>query len=250
MKKNILPMWVIILLLLFSSANSFADDVLPEAEYFKPENTSNRIIKYGDKYAHSILRPAGWSADGKFAFVNEQVVGGRGGVKFSYIIFDAVEDSIVETIKDDSFNWENRIDKENAGKEGYYFTISYGKNKESWNTLLTKYAIDSTHPPLLEQFPLLAGGIEYAPEFEFTYRDKEDPYYSFTGSISGLKVSLKKDNLIKKIYSNQELQSWNCWSGGYFYSPFEKRILIVIGTETPSSEGSYILTGSHLQYGF
>lgn len=45
-------------------------------------------------YAVSDIMPIGWSKDGKFAFVHKRSVAGRGGVIFSYIIINSVNDKI------------------------------------------------------------------------------------------------------------------------------------------------------------
>ena len=39
------------------------------------------------------FRPFGWSADGKFAWLESREIDGRGGTVYLYIVYDAVEDA-------------------------------------------------------------------------------------------------------------------------------------------------------------
>lgn len=56
------------------------------------------------------FRPVGWSQDGKLAWVEVLHVEGRGGDDVTYVIFDAVEDSVVWSNRDKS-SWEQAEDE-------------------------------------------------------------------------------------------------------------------------------------------
>ena len=56
------------------------------------------------------FRPFGWSADGKFAWLESRDIDGRGGTVYLYVVYDAVEDKEVFTHADDSFDWGTEVD--------------------------------------------------------------------------------------------------------------------------------------------
>ena len=99
------------------------------------------------------FRPFGWSADGKFAWLESRDIDGRGGTVYTYTVYDAVEDATVYTHSDDSFDWGTDVD---------------GTEQESWkrsgaevSAALAKYRIVQSDSIVVEDFPLQRGGDRF-----------------------------------------------------------------------------------------
>ncbi len=199
--------------------SAWSDGVSPEVDYIGEGNITSYI------YRAPSIRPVGWSKDGKYAYMERSVDNERGNIYIWYNIMDAVTDEKLESSTDDA----------------------------NWQTLLDKYGIDTTHNMEFLLFPVEIDGSVYQPEFDIQINNVDGPA---AGSIFGFTVYMKKDEKSKKIFSisSEDYDYLACWSEGFFLSPFEKRIVVVIGTESRGWKGTsdifFWLAGSHLSFGF
>lgn len=72
----------------------------------------------------SQFRPFGWAADGTFAWLESRDIDGRGGTVYTYTVYDAVEDAVVYTHSDDSFDWGQDVDATEEERAGDLYTAS------------------------------------------------------------------------------------------------------------------------------
>ena len=187
-------------------------------------------------YAVSDIMPIGWSKDGKFAFVHKRSVAGRGGVIYSYIIINSVNDGIIWIYEDD---WPNS-DTVRVGK-------SIQKNQSIVVEQLKKYEIVQGQGTDLYDFPLLRDGAVYKPELKVRKKPEKHP---FLGDIESLAVYMLRDDIKRKrIFYKDNPGAFSYWIAGYFLSPFEQRILVAIGEEKwgfEGTEGDFLFSGCSL----
>jgi hypothetical protein len=192
------------------------------------------------------FRPAGWSRDGKFAYVLEREIDGRGGTRFSYVVFDAVQDAVLWNLEDDSFEWdESELADGRTESE-----LAWVKNGPSFQAELRRYGVAAESGTKLEFFPLILGGETFTARVDATPEpgggDEFDRVKSFT-----LRVSSDKKGT-KTVGSSDELKALSVWVCGFFRSPFESRIVAVAGEERYVFEGTepsfYLKTTPPLTY--
>jgi hypothetical protein len=107
----------------------------------------------GDSAGIAQFRPFGWSADGKFAWLESRDIDGRGGTVYRYVVYDAVEDKEVFTHSDDSFDWGTDVDATEQE--------SWSRSGHEVSAALAKYGIVQTPGIVMETFPLQKGGDSY-----------------------------------------------------------------------------------------
>jgi hypothetical protein len=190
------------------------------------------------------FRPFGWSADGKFAWLQSTDIEGRGGTDYTYTVYDAVEDSTVYTHSDDSFDWGTDVDATEAE--------SWKRSGDEVSAALTKYGIVQARDITIQAFPLQRAGDRYTASLKVQNdptKDETDDQrvqaYSviLTSRSRGSKVVTTKD---KVGAAKVELD-------GYILSPLEPRILVVVGVHTRAFEGydtTLYYYGAHLGLGF
>ena len=190
------------------------------------------------------FRPFGWSADGKFAWLMSHDIDGRGGTVYTYVIYDAVEDSTVFSKADDSYDWGT--DAEATEEE------SWKRSGEEVSAALAKYGIVQSPGIEVSAFPLQRGGDRYTAALKTRDdpakgEDDEDRIASYTLTLSsrsrGSKIVTQKD----KAGASQVTVN------GYILSPKEPRILVVVGERRRAFEGeeeTLVFSGAHLLVGF
>ncbi len=198
----------------------------------------------GMMYQADSIIPIGWSRSGYFAYIKEAPVEGRGGVIYTYVIFDSINDKIV---------WSTEHDIIDGTEDS--FEISYKQFKPTFLKALQKFKIEQGEGTKFEKFPYKSlEGSSYTIELKTQKRLSKNPQDFFLGDIKSLKVNVLKDrNIKKKVYSKENLRAFSYWSAGYFKSPFEERILIVVGEEIygfEGTEGKFIFIGCDLKRGF
>ncbi len=170
-----------------------------------------------DMYSVSTIYPIGWSGNGYFAFIQEDEVAGRGGVKFLYIVISSTTDKIVWNYLDD---WKNTND------------VSVAKSIERVRKVLVehlvKYQIVQNSGVELHPFPYHKDNQVFFPKIGISKKEDKHP---FLGDIQSITIFMNRNEKKKRIYVKEDPGALSYWVSGYFASPFEKRILVSIGVE-------------------
>jgi hypothetical protein len=207
------------------------------------------LMKYSKKtsgmYGFPTFRAAGWSADGKFAYITHRESEGRGGTVYRYVILDAVRDKVVWELEHDTFNSE-------TGKiTNYDFNREPGlSHLREFQKQLKHFNIQSGKGTNFQSFPLKHNGNTYTAT-AFSVPEENGQFWD---KIKSFRVLIEAQNKGRKqITSDNDVKAHSYWIAGYFKSPFEPRILVVIGEEKFVFEGTeafFRFSGSHLQAGF
>ncbi len=190
-------------------------------------------------YAVHEITPLGWSREGAFAYIETEYVEGRGGVLFTYVVLDAVNDRVLWRYEDD---WPDSGDVE--------LQVSMMKIEALLEAQLRHYGIIREAGIGLLGFPLREEGVQYTPKIALEKKAENDP---FLGDIRSVSVYMHRDGSKKRIYHRNDPGALSYWIAGYFKSPFEPRILVAIGEERwgfEGTEGHFVFSGCSLQHGF
>ena len=194
------------------------------------------------------LRPFGWSPDGKFAYLSVEEVDGRGGVIYSYRIFDAVSDVELYLFEDDSFRWPEG----SPGAENPTASHSWARSGEEVSQALSRHRIRRQAGIVVRSFPAVTPLGTYIAEAVITLEDQpEDPAFD---RVDGYEVWIRRaGESAKRIAAAQDVFAVDGSVLGFFTSPFEPRILVLFGQERYVFEGTaieYHFFGSSLVAGF
>jgi len=188
--------------------------------------------------------PFGWSADGKFAWLESRDIDGRGGTVYLYVVYDAVEDKEVFTHADDSFDWGTEVDATEQE--------SWSRSGNEVSAGLARYGIVQSPGITMESFPLQKAGDSYTASLkvknEPSSEEGEDPI------VQSYSVVLSSRNRGSKVVTTaDQVKASRVWIEGYILSPFEPRILVVVSVRNRAFEGyetSHFFYGAHLGLGF
>jgi len=190
------------------------------------------------------FRPFGWSADGAFAWLSSRDIDGRGGTVYTYTVYDAVEDAVVYTHSDDSFDWGQDVD---ATEEE-----SWSRSGGEVSAALWKYRIVQSRSVTMEAFPLQRGGDLYTASLKLRNDPSKDEYADQI--VQSYSVILSSRSRGSKVVTTQdEVGAAKVKLDGYILSPLEPRILVVVSVQTRAFEGYETLPhfyGAHLGLGF
>jgi hypothetical protein len=218
-----------------------AEDQMPEGMYLAP-----------------LFYPVGWSGDGAFAFVTCRHVAGRGGTRTHYTVLDAVTDGVL---------FEEEVDLVEAGHRcpGSDRGPAVGDTRSSaWNAAhepaqrrfagaLRDHGIQRRPGrPKLHRFPLTRRGATYRAEVSTVREEREDR--KFWDDLESYTVSVAASGRGRKeIAAADQVEGFSMWVIGALLSPFEPRMIVVVGHEVRGFEGTearYILSGAHLEAGY
>jgi len=199
----------------------------------------------GESFSSSLsFRPFGWSADGKFAWLESEDVDGRGGTVYTYTIYDAVEDSVVYTHSDDSFDWGTDVDATEAE--------SWRRSGTEVSAALAQAAIVQSPRIEVAAFPLTRAGDRYTATL--TTRDTPGSGEGDDDRISSYTLTLSSRARGSKVVTAQDkLAITSAVVDGCILSPMEPRILVVVSQRSRAFEGSaetLRFFGAHLGVGF
>jgi hypothetical protein len=190
------------------------------------------------------FRPFGWSRDGKFAWLESRDIDGRGGTVYTYTVYDAVEDAVVFTLSDDSFDWGTDVD---ATVEE-----SWKRSADEVSAAMEKYGIVQAADIVVSAFPLLRSGDRYTASLKVRNDPSGDE--SADDRVQAYALTLSSRNRGSKlITSKDKVGAAQVWIDGYIPSPLEPRILIVVSEQKRAFEGyeeDLSFYGAHLGLGF
>lgn len=212
--------------------------LVPEGtEYTKP---------YGAIYGFPVFRLWGWSEKGAAAYSIQRSVEGRGGVEIFYCVQDMVTDKILWSEVDDTFLWEEEVDETDTEKVAL---LSYERKQEEIERALEQYAI-RPEKTACASFPLERDGKRYSPVL--SVEQEKEP--TFLDAVRSYTLSMKKEGgKTKKLTRVEDVQCLEVHVCGYFASPFDNKIAVVVAEEQFVFEGReifYSLTGCDLEKGF
>lgn len=181
------------------------------------------------------VRIWGWSRDGKVA-VSTEVFFPMPGISVRYVILNLVNDRTLFEIKEDVCESDDGCRHETAEE-------LYRARRNEIMSAMSEHGIIEHHTPFA-QFPFVAGDHTYTARVTtgaaVMVNDEEETRYSVIVSRNG------RDKIIKRgsdWLTNHEVQ-------GYYKSPFEERILVVIGSQRASHGVLWFFNGCHLTTGF
>lgn len=190
------------------------------------------------------FRPFGWSADGKFAWLECRDIDGRGGTVYTYTVYDAVEDAGVFTVADDSYDWGT--DVEPTAEE------SWKRSADEVSAALEKNGIVQAANIAVSAFPLLRSGDRYTASLKVRNDPSSDEFAD--DRVQGYTLSLSSRNRGSKVVTTKDkVGAAKVEIAGYILSPLEPRILIVIAEQKRAFEGyeeDLFFYGAHLGLGF
>ncbi|MDR2869869.1 MAG: hypothetical protein LBV04_05425 [Deferribacteraceae bacterium] len=192
------------------------------------------------------LRLWGWSPDGKVAYSTDYTDNAP-RVHMTFAVFDAVTDDVI-------FQFVVRSDELGDSVAVPDATIAlYNKAMPVILFALKHFDIRENKSALM-QFPLKRNGVSYeAIVADVKYPADEDALEEYTVLINATGENAKKTQKIvsREDYSNFEYSFvYSAEVRGYFLSPFEHRILLVVVEQIPNHDIKYRLYGSHLGVGF
>jgi len=198
----------------------------------------------GESAGISQFRPFGWSADGKFAWLESRDIDGRGGTVYRYVVYDAVEDKEVFTHADDSFDWGTDVDATEQE--------SWSRSGNEVSAALAQYGIVQTPGIAMEAFPLQRAGDRYTASLKVqndpsAQEGDDEIVQSYTV------ILLSRSRGSKVVTTADQVKASKVWIEGYVLSPLEPRILVVVGVQSRAFEGSetsHVFYGAHLGVGF
>jgi hypothetical protein len=188
--------------------------------------------------------PFGWSADGKFAWMESRDIDGRGGTIYTYVVYDTVEDATVYSRFDDSFDWG---------------TEETPTPEESWkrcasdvSAALAESGILQAADITVQPFPLRRAGDTYTASLAVKNDPQRDGYdeQRVQSYVLRMKSAARGS---KTVTSREQVGAAKVRIAGYILSPAEPRVLVVVSTLTRAFEGyeeTLYFYGAHLGVGF
>jgi hypothetical protein len=188
-------------------------------------------------YEIPAIYPAGWSPDGKFAYLQDRFVEVSGDMSTIYTILDAATGAAVFQEQEYNVYW--------AG-ERYYYEETAGK----FHTALEEQEVRIGKGIEFYPFPYVTEEERYSCEVETVPSEEGSPFHG----VDSYDVIVYSELLgSKRIFRSENVSALSVWIAGYFLSPFEPRILVVVGEEQWEFDGtvvSFLFLGCDLDSGF
>ena len=203
----------------------------------------NNQIEYEFYWNGSNYYPIGWSRDGKIAFRQFTSFDGIGGCLDEIVIQSMITDKILKTITLDEFNpeesedWDNHCDLDRTWEKERRTVLKY----------LNRYEIDDNSFGLInDSDKIMTNDGEFRIKLSQSLLEK---FSDETGRENRTKYKLKVyfDGSSKTI-SSEVISAHNVDYLGYYKSPFENRVLIVLQYQDVSY-GEYSHNGGVITIG-
>ena len=194
-----------------------------------------------------LFYPLGWSADGAFGYMTLRGDPGRGGFSARLHLVNLITDQSIAERREIDWDHEELLDlifPEDAALVVEYFL-------RLWAPLIAEAGID-IDPDLastFERLPIVRDGVSYFSQFDVVYGGEDE----FLDNIEAYDFWLRADNTtVKRVYSASP-RAVAVGASGYFMSPYEPRVAIVLIETRYTFEGNepfVVLTGSNMAAGF
>ena len=199
---------------------------------------------------YQVIYPLGWSDEGHFSYIYQDinVLAGGGGFQYNFIMQNMKTDKILFEKRiyynpENAYDWEpfsTKTDSLAYEKMAYFDyaffkTIAWSKNRHQILDSLTKHKIKPTHLSLNNILILQEKGI--------TVDEKSNIDLSKNGTLTtDYKITLYSEDIKEKTIYHWHCKDENCSKNnnllyrrfkikGYFKSPFENRIAIIVFKE-------------------
>jgi hypothetical protein len=198
------------------------------------------------KYRAPEIRIWGWAQNGRVAYSSEWSIGATGGIAVEFVVFDFINDRRVFTLGMDDYeiDW--------TGVAGDLAEALYAKYDGQIRGAMERFAIVEQQVPFLP-FPLKKNNAVYTASVNIMSARRADPANFVFNSIVRYNILVAKNEKSRIITTKNNADAEAVAVCGYFLSPFEDRILVVIANAHGSfrdSNISYSFSGCHLEAGF
>lgn len=202
----------------------------PRDKYPKPANLRyfNNANEDRSKVIYHEIYPIGWSAEGKFAYIEIPPDEAAGCQTSYFYIKDLITDNIVYTTQSKEYCEDDLYD---------VFNRSWKSLEPKITAKLNEYHIEPTAGVELLQLPYLYNGNKY--DFHLYSRMGRNEMFGIDIAEASV-ISLKINNQIdKKIYGQTYGKDGPFYNEviGYFKSPFENRLGVFYVTKRNGWEG-------------
>jgi hypothetical protein len=189
-------------------------------------------------------------------FTSESVYGsmtvredpGRGGFSAELTVINAITDETL--VEADALNWDHEQVADLAYPDDLETIADYFI--DFWADEYGEFGLaprDASHRGSFKDLPIEYEGVEYFAEFDVVYGG-EDPAFD---NIEAYDFWLRGANDMRKLVYSASPRAVEVAASGYFASPFEDRVVIVLLEKRYSFEGHEpfaVLTGSNMAVGF
>ena len=232
-----------ILIIIFFNVNLLSAqefNIPPKLDLFQHSvSTTNRPLN-----TFPDVRMWGWSRDGKVAYSIEKENEGIGGKIIDFFILNLINDRVI-------FNLE-MIGYDDMS--GLYIPVEalYNLHRITISNALRTHNIAGERNDFL-RFPFRRNNIEY--NSQITGIERRSSEFGFGNVVSRYTVLVTADNR-RKVIANFNVvnsETFEVYLAGYFLSPFENRILVVIAEEHwvwGDGAITYRFSGCNLGVGF
>lgn len=257
MRKRHILLALLIMLAAISllQSNARAASELPPV-YHTVELIGSTLEESPGRLLDCLFAPIGWSRDGKFAYIAELSSDAMGHCPnelayFIWVVQDMINDRI---LWDSGKEYKEGLPEALARAEMVeIFRWELANRMAGYRQHLNRNGIVINSDIRLGKFPLLCNGSEYRA---FIVDCKRGSKYGFDETfITGYGVVMAKDSLGKTIGRYPDSCLLDLRIAGYFKSPFEPRIALVVCDVMRGFEGlPHSVTprfiGCHLESGF
>jgi len=199
-------------------------------------------------YAVPDVEPVGWSRDGHFAYSLSRTLEGIGGTRYEYRIVNAVtdEEAFFERY-DETFE-----EPDTESGEGVRDLAAVERR---FTDALGRFGIVPDRGTAFRRFPLDTDHGIYDVEIESERARIETTPMDYIDSweVRVVRRTATGGTTRKRITGGAEIRAASLTPLGAFVSPYEARMLVVVGREAyvfEGTEGFLVTSGAHLTYGY
>jgi hypothetical protein len=178
-----------------------------------------------------------------FAWLQARLVDGRGGTEYMFVAYDAVQDTVAYSLTDDSFDWPEGTEDTPA--------VAWTRNAAAVSRAFTAAGIVQAKSIPILAFPPAIPANQYKADLAPALPDTEE---TDSNHVQGYTLTLTSRVRGSKVVTEQSgLTAMNAVVEGSIASPWEPRILVVVGEVKRAFEGAEVdlrFFGAHLALGF
>lgn len=242
----------ILLLSLLITSQAFSQDIrkINLKDYLLSSKSTS--IFYEDKEAEFIapcypeIYILGWSKDGKFAFMENRGIEGRGGCDLIFTILDLVKDSVEYT---KVIRWYDDDGYGDNPKKALTLEQCIAVNADTFNKELEKAKI-ILKPAQMQLLPATDNKGNKI-DFKIDVIKKEIGEYNL--DYMTYEIKALKGNVSKTVNLVKQMECTHAKVTGYIKSPYEDRVAVIVATSQFVWEGYEVFLdfyGCNLKVGF
>ena len=199
-------------------------------KHYDSYSVPNKQIEYEFYWNGSNYYPIGWSRDGNIAFRQFKSFDGIGGCLDEIIIQSMITDKTIKSIKldeasgeDDNIDWNQHCNLEQTWRRERRTIVKY----------LNRYEIeDNSIGQIIKSKEIITNKGEYRIKLsQYTEREYENSGYNQTKYTLKVYLNGRSKTISKKVISAHNIDYL-----GYYKSPFEDRVVIVLQFQDAQEE--------------